>query len=171
VGCRDDRKLGPESPPDIPVLLNTCSDSSGGIPPIAGVWLQSPQIKFQRRIFFGFRAARLLKFSITLPPSVFSRYRTTRFQNESRCATRSGPGFSGKPKRLVNFKSVMRIQFRSQNQLGARRLLRSLDQKSPCPSRLWIRRNDSGRRNLRARFMGSPFARSSGPRLSVMHPQ
>src|SRR4029077_10258899 len=71
--------------------------------------LQSTQIKFQSRIVFGFRAARLLKFGIRFCPALLSKQN---YPAPERVTLRKAfwSGFSCKPKRFVNFKPVMRVQ-------------------------------------------------------------
>src|SRR6476661_7575454 len=90
------------------VFLNTRSDLfCRPLRQLQDERLQSVQIKLQRRIVFGFRAARLLKFGIRFRPAFLS---IQNYPAPERVALREAfwSGFSREAKRFVNFKPVMR---------------------------------------------------------------
>src|SRR5262249_9166324 len=68
--------------------------------------LQTAQIKFQRRILFGFRATRLLKFGIRFRPALFS---IQNYPAPERVTLRDAfwSGLRRKPKGLVNSKPIV----------------------------------------------------------------
>ena len=102
-------QLSPGSPPDIRSFSTRAQiEFRRPLRQLQDERLQSAQIKFQRRIVFGFRAARLLKFGIRFRPAFLSIQNYAAPERVALCEA-FWSRFSGKPKRFVNFKPVMRI--------------------------------------------------------------
>src|SRR6516225_4060067 len=92
------------------VLLNTCSDLfHRPLRQLQHERLQSAQIKLQRRIIFLVGATRLLEFAICFRPALLSIKNHAAPKRVPLCYA-LGTGFGCRPKRFVDFESVMRIQ-------------------------------------------------------------